>query len=455
MRLRRNAIRLAIVVCAASAHGQAPSVLSLPQALELARKHPSVQAAQASVQASAAGVDLARTAYLPRADLYSQVNRATRNNIFGLIFPNSVIPAISGPVREAATITSSWGSAAGLLFSWEPFDFGLRKANVALARTLERQAQAGVTATEYEISLAVVDAFVSALAAAQAVAAAEANVERLEVFHRTVRALVASELRPGADESRALAELVRARTELAAAEGQEQEARAALSEWVGAVPQRLDPGALLGEAPVQLAAGEVARHPLAQRQSAAVEVAEARQRSLEKAWRPRVEILSAVYGRGTGANLDGTFEGGAAGLAPSTGNWAAGVSVKFPLLQYRETEARRAIEEHQGRSESARLEALLRNLRTQAEKARAQVEAARRIAANTPLEVEAARQLVEQAEARYRAGLSSVVEVAEAQRLLRQAETDNALARLGVWRALFAVAAAEGNLEELARRSGR
>ncbi|MCL6544517.1 MAG: TolC family protein [Bryobacteraceae bacterium] len=266
---------------------------------------------------------------------------------------------------------------------------------------------------------------------------------------------MASELRPGADESRALAELVPARTELAGAEGQEQEARAALSEWVGAVPQRLDPGALLGEAPAQLAAGDVGRHPLAQRQSAAVEVAEARQRSLEKAWRPRVEILSAVYGRGTGANLDGTFEGGAAGLAPSTGNWAAGVSVKFPLMESRETAARRAIEEYQGRSESARLEALLRNLRTQAEKARAQVEAARRIAANTPLEVGAARQLVEQAEARYRAGLSSVVEVAEAQRLLRQAETDNALARLGVWRALFAVAAAEGNLEELARRSGR
>jgi len=455
MRLGKNSIRVAIFVCATSAHGQAPSVLSLPQALELARKHPSIQAAQASVQASAAGVDLARTAYLPRADLYSQVNRATRNNIFGLIFPNSVIPAISGPVREAATITSTWGSAAGLLFSWEPFDFGLRKANVALARTLERQARAGVTATEYEISLAVVDAFVSALAAAQAEAAAQANVERLEVFHRTVRALVASELRPGADESRALAELVRARTELAAAEGQEQEARVALGEWVGAVPQRLDPGALLSAAPAQLAAGDVAQHPLAQQQSAAVEAAEARERSLEKAWRPRVEILSAVYGRGTGAQLDGTFEGGAAGLAPSTGNWAAGVSIKFPLLQYRETEARRAIEEHQGRSESARLEALVRNLRTQAEKARAQLEAARRIAANTPLEVEAARQLVEQAEARYRAGLSSVVEVAEAQRLLRQAETDNALARLGVWRALFAVAAAEGNLEELARRSGR
>lgn len=448
-------MRMVAVLCAVSAQGQGPAVLSLEQALELAKKHPTVQAARADLRASAAGVDLARTAYLPRADLYSQVNRATRNNVFGLIFSNSVIPPISGPVREAATITSTWGSAAGLAFSWEPFDFGLRKANVALSRTLEREAQAAVAAAEYEVSLAVVEAFVGALAAGQAVAAARADVERLEVFHRTVRALVASGLRPGADESRSLAELIRARTELAGAEGQEQQARAALAEWVDATPQRLDPGALLGEPPAEVEAGDVARHPLVQRQDAAVEVAEARQRSLEKAWRPRFEILSAVYGRGTGASLDGTFEGGAAGLAPSTGNWAAGLSVKFPLMEYRETHVRREIEEHHRRGESARREAVVRNLRTQAGKARAQLEAARRIAADTPLEVEAARKLVMQAETRYRTGLSTVVEVAEAQRLLRQAETDDALARLGVWRALFAVAAAEGNLEELVRRSGR
>jgi outer membrane protein TolC len=444
-----------MMLYAASAQGQAPAALSLPEALELAKRHPAVQAAQAGADASAAGVDLARTAYLPRADLYSQVNRATRNNVFGLIFPNSVIPAISGPVREAATIASAWGSAAGLLFSWEPFDFGLRKANVALTRTLERQARAGVAVAEYEAEAAVIEAFVRALAAGQAVAAAQANVDRLEVFHGTVRALVASELRPGADESRALAELVRARTELAAAEGQEHAARAALAEWVGAVPERLDPGALLGEAPAQVAAGDLTQHPLVRRQSAAVEAAAARQQALEKAWRPRFEVLSAVYGRGTGANLDGTFPGGAAGLAPSTGNWAAGLSVKFPLMEFKETQARRAIEEHQQRAESSRLEALRRSLRTQAERARAQLEAARRIAENTPVEIEAARKLVAQAEARYRAGLGTVVEVAEAQRLLRQAETDGALARLGVWQALFAVAAAEGNLEELVRRSGR
>jgi outer membrane protein TolC len=65
---------------------------------------------------------------------------------------------------------------------------------------------------------------------------------------------------------------------------------------------------------------------------------------------------------------------------------------------------------------------------------------------NTPIQLEAARATEQQATARYKAGLANIVEVAEAQRLLTQAEIDDALARLGVWRALFGVAAAQGDL---------
>jgi len=42
--------------------------------------------------------------------------------------------------------------------------------------------------------------------------------------------------------------------------------------------------------------------------------------------------------------------------------------------------------------------------------------------------------------------LASITEVAEAQRLLAQAEADDAVARLGVWRALLAAAQVRGDL---------
>ena len=44
-------------------------------------------------------------------------------------------------------------------------------------------------------------------------------------------------------------------------------------------------------------------------------------------------------------------------------------------------------------------------------------------------------------------GLANVIEVAEAQRILTQAEIDDALAKLGVWRALLGAAVASGDLQ--------
>jgi outer membrane protein TolC len=71
---------------------------------------------------------------------------------------------------------------------------------------------------------------------------------------------------------------------------------------------------------------------------------------------------------------------------------------------------------------------------------------ARNVAANVPVQVSAARAATDQATARYRAGLGIIDEVAEAQRLLTQAEIDDALARLGIWRGLLGVAAAAGDI---------
>src|SRR5262249_33236869 len=75
----------------------APTPMTISQAVESAlRNYPAVSVSQEQVNAAAAGIDLARTAYLPRVDSLAQFNRATRNNVFGLIFPQTVIPSISG-----------------------------------------------------------------------------------------------------------------------------------------------------------------------------------------------------------------------------------------------------------------------------------------------------------------------------------------------------------------------
>jgi outer membrane protein len=97
----------------------------------------------------------------------------------------------------------------------------------------------------------------------------------------------------------------------------------------------------------------------------------------------------------------------------------------------------------------------LQELSAQSERAKAAYESALLINQNTPIELDAARLGETQATARFKAALAPIVEVADAQRLLMQAEIDDNVARLSVWRALLGEALAQGDLApflELARK---
>jgi hypothetical protein len=66
--------------------------LTLAQAVQNAlRTYPSVTVSAEQLNAAAARIQLARTAYLPRVDALAHVNRATRNNIFGMLLPQSEV----------------------------------------------------------------------------------------------------------------------------------------------------------------------------------------------------------------------------------------------------------------------------------------------------------------------------------------------------------------------------
>jgi len=435
------------------------SPVTIEQAVEQAAKnYPAIRASMSTVTAAESGIELAKTAYLPRTDFHYQVNRATRNNIFGLTFPNTVIAPISGPPVVDQAGTSTFGTAVGLAFRWEPFDLGLRKSLVDLANRVRAQAAAGQDLTEYEVKLAAADAFFNVLAATQAATAARANVQRMEVFTESVGALVRAELRPGADSSRAQAELARARNELIGAERVVHEQRLLLGRWMGRAGTEIEisAGALLMDPPVvEDREPNLATHPVAAAQAANIYVIRARRESIAKEYRPKFELLSTTYGRATGARNDGAFQGGANGLAPNIGNWAVGFGVSFPLFDYKQNRVRREIESHRETAEGARLDEILERLKSEAAQAQVSLEAARQIASNTPTQLTAAQTLERQAQARYQTGLGTVVEVADGQRLLRQAETDGALAKLGIWRALFTLQAAKGDLAGVLAQGSR
>lgn len=452
-------IFLSLFSIAGLAQSQQPQTLNFEQAVELALKnYPAIRAAQAQRRAAEAGVELARTTYLPRADMLWQQNRATRNNVFGLLLPQAVIPPISGPVLNNTTLESAWGSAGGLMLAWEPFDFGLRKANVELARAFGRQASANEAMTRLDVSAAAADAFLTLLAAEQTVEAAQASVERAETLARAVRVLVENQLRPGVDASRADAELATARNQLIQAEQNVELARANLAETIGEAGASItiDPGPLL-ELPPAPPAPEVnlALHPLAIAQTAAIDISRSREKLLDRSWFPRFNWQTAVFGRGTGARLDGTFNNGN-GWYPNTFNWATGVTISFPVFDIFGLRARRRVEASNTAVEQARYDQVINTLKTQDARARTLVESARKIAANTMVQVKAAQETLTRAKTRYDFGLGNITEVADAQRLLAQAEIEDSVAKLAVWRAMLAAAKLQGDLKPfLQQASGK
>src|SRR3989441_2751514 len=219
----------------AAAQGPGSSPLTLKDAIQLALKnYPAIKESRARAQAAEEGIGVARTAYLPRLDMLWQENRATTNNVFGLLLPQSVVPPISGPVLGTRSYSGVWGSAAGVQLSWEALDFGQRKASVDVARAQSSFASAHTVLTELDVAAAAADAFVTVLASDEAVRAARANVDRLQVFADNVRILVTNQLRPGADESRANAELAIAKNQLSQAVQTSAIAGAVLADALGA-----------------------------------------------------------------------------------------------------------------------------------------------------------------------------------------------------------------------------
>jgi outer membrane protein len=437
-----------------------PRRLTLSQAIDAAlRSYPSIHVSQEQMNAAAAGIRLAQTAYLPRVDGLAQINRTTRNNVFGLLLPQSIIPNISGPVLGTNSLGSVWGSATGVLVSWQPFDFGLRHANVTTAAAARERTQATLNRTRFEVSVATADAFLTVIAARQTVAAAQAAVDSWEILRRSIHALVESQLRPGADESRVEAELAAARTQLAQAEQATDVARSTLAQFVGLDASQLDltQGRLLDRLPPDqsIPAINAAVNPASLEQRAAVDEAQSQLKALQRTYVPQFSLQGSAYARGTGAEIDGRRLGGWNGLSPNFQNYALGFSISFAFMDLPSIHAKEAAQSATIRARQAQYDLVKTNLQAQSSAAKAALNGARRVAANTPVEVSSARTALAQAKARYQAGLAPIDDVAQAQRLLVQAQIDDALGRLSVWRALLQLETVGGDIQSFAAEASQ
>jgi outer membrane protein len=439
---------------------QAETLLTLNSVVEdAAQNYPSIQISQEELNAAGARIQLARTAYLPRVDAVAQFNRGTRNNVFGSLLPQGVIPPMSGPVIGTNNGGSVWGSATGVLINWQPFDFGARSASVRAAQANRDRALAATLRTQLEVETASADAYLSVVASLQTQKAAQTAVDNWETLRRSTHALTAAELRPGADESRVNAEKAAAANQLALAQQAVASSLATLRKFQSspATTPSTDRKLLskVPEATGQDNSFAADANPLMAEQRAATAESEAQLKALQRSWAPQFDLEGSAYARGTGAEINGQRLSGANGLAPNVGNYVVGVNVTFPMMDFASIHARAATQASLAKAAKAKEDLTARNLREQFEQALAGLRATETIAQNTPVQLQAAQTALDQATARYKAGLVAIDDVAQSQRLLVQADIDNSIARLNVWRAYLKLQYIRGDLQPFLQEAGR
>jgi outer membrane protein TolC len=334
--------------------------------------------------------------------------------------------------------------------SWQPFDFGARGAKVEVARQGNEAAKQAASLTQLEVGANAGSAFFDLAAAEQLVTVAQANVRRYESFDKAVHVLVENSLRPGADASQADAQLALARNQLIQVQTQAALRRSALAEYLQTAQKltAIDASQVLASLPqtdVPIAA--TTNHPAVLEEHALGLQQEAQERFLDRSYVPVFSTSGMAFGRGAGTSASGPFPGGTSGLVPDVFNWGAGVQVSFAAFDFFNLRDQRKVQEENVVAEHARYKQAVSDVDAALERAQATLQGARQLAANTPIELSAARASEEQQQVRYRSGLATVVDVAAAEGVLAQAEGDDAVARLGVWHAELGLAAAQGDLQ--------
>lgn len=414
--------------------------LTIDAAVRLAlAQDPAVAAAAAEREAATVSIDVARQAYRPRLDGLVQINRATHNNVSGLLFPQPIISPISGPPSLENSSSSVWGTAVGALVTWQPIDFGARRAAEDVARAGEARGLAAERLVQLDRAARAADAYLSVLAADATLRAAQAAEARAAVVRSVAEALVGGELRPGVDAETARAEHAAATLQVVQARRATRTARAALAAVLGA--PATGPLVALPPPPADDGAdGVPPTHPALAEWHAAAQEAAARQQAAKRSADPVLALQGTLYGRGTGVLDDNSSGTGANGLGLEAYNWAVGLTVTVPAMEWANRHQREAVEALRAKAAEARQQDAAREMQRRVDVARQDREAAREVAAQTAVIVESARQVAAQARARYQAGLNTITDVADAERRLAQAEIDRGLADLAIWRAQLALA---------------
>lgn len=427
-----------------------------------AQNYPNILKSQAQLRAARRNVTVQKlNEYLPDSLFQYQEIMASHNKLSQIFYGSPVFPAVAGPGFNNVNMEPVFFSSGGFSIDWAPLDFGLHKARINMAKDQANQAEAQFATTKLDVGLATANAYLDCLSALEQLRAAEQNQASFLQFAQVVHAQVDSSLKPGADASLADAQLANSRNDLIRANLAYEIALANLANTMGlggqsvqinpvGIASNAEPAYLQNQPPV------FEDVPVLKAARAALTTARAQKKILDKEYYPVFHFLGGFNMRGAGLGVTGRPTGkNVNGLFPLVPNYQVAMIINWNFLDIYRLKAEKKVQLERIEQQNQDLNLVLQNLKTQDRQSRARVKAALALAENMPIQVKAAAMAATQAEARYKTGLGSVAQVAEANQVLAQSRAQEAIARIGVWRALLAVAAVHGDMKPFLAEADR
>lgn len=437
--------------------------LTLKAAVEFAgQNYPNILKSQAQMRAARRNITVQKlNEYLPDSLFQYQEIMASHNKLSQIFYGSPVFPAVAGPGFNNVNMEPVFFSSGGFSIDWAPLDFGLHKARINMAKDQAQQAEAQFATTKLDVGLATANAYLDCLSALEQVRAAEQNQTSFLQFAQIVHAQVDSSLKPGADASLADAQLANSRNDLIRANLAYEIALANLANTMGlggqsvqinpaGIASNAEPAYLQNQPPI------FEDVPVLKAARAALTTARAQKKVLDKEYYPVFHFLGGFNMRGAGLGVTGRpTSKNVNGLLPLVPNYQVAMIINWNFLDIFRLKAEKKVQLERIEQQNQDLNLVLQNLKTQDRQSRARVKAALALAENMPIQVKAAAMAANQAEARYKTGLGSVAQVAEANQVLAQSRAQEAIARIGVWRALLAVAAVHGDIKPFLAEADR
>lgn len=422
---------------------------SLPELMkQAAENYPAISLQRAKAEQAAGDLALEKNTLMPSLDAAYQANLATYNNITGMNFPGQLIP-ISGPPSTDNFNEMVPGTAASLLLKWSPITFGQRTATLESKKQVLEKELAGIENEILRIQYEVGTIYFDLLATGELIKAYEKNIERTEFNLRQVRSLVIAGIRPTVDSIRFRGELSKAKSELINLKNLLQTQQIQLAELLVSETGFSDfnRGFFSQSLPQKggYSSGN-SSNPLLKMAQSDLMASNSSLAQLRRAWTPKIEFWGTTYARGSGIDFNGVVDK-AEGWGFSRYNYGFGAQVVLPILDLTNLKIKKTQQEARVRAAENYLRQTEISLKSRESQAANELEANLGLAAEIPMEFQAAESAFKAIQSRYNAGLVDYSELILAQNDLLFAEAKLKTSYLNAWKALLKHAALRGDME--------